>query len=225
MRQLNKEKTPIVFRVGVVLLCAMLITTSMMGGLYARYTTTVTGSATARVAKIDVAVTYDGLPGYTLKDVSFDTDVFAVVETFTVENNGEVSYTYDIQLRLSKDTNVSSFDKPAYQTQFKLSKPEKSITKVLGDTGLSVAIAKGFQTGKAYYAFSTDGTSYGDWIATDVNANTITIVNSPALAIGGKHYYKTIYFVVMDEGLMGSDNSLNCPTMTLFYKITCEQVE
>ena len=111
MRQLNKEKTPIVFRVGVVLLCAMLITTSMMGGLYARYTTTVTGSATARVAKIDVAVTYDGLPGYTLKDVSFDTDVFAVVETFTVENNGEVSYTYDIQLRLSKDTNVSSFDK------------------------------------------------------------------------------------------------------------------
>ena len=50
MKQLN-QKTPWVFRLGVALLCVMLMTTHFTGNLYARYSTTATGSDSARVAK------------------------------------------------------------------------------------------------------------------------------------------------------------------------------
>lgn len=55
MRQSNKFKTPIIFRIGVVLLCFMLISCSMMGGLYARYTNSVSAGDSARVAFFGVS--------------------------------------------------------------------------------------------------------------------------------------------------------------------------
>ena len=54
MKQSN-IKTPLVFRIGVALLCAMLITSHMMGGLYARYHSGVTGNAAGSVAKFSVS--------------------------------------------------------------------------------------------------------------------------------------------------------------------------
>ena len=50
MKELNR-KTPLVFKIGVLLLCAMLITSYMMSDLYARYTVTAFASDSARVAK------------------------------------------------------------------------------------------------------------------------------------------------------------------------------
>ncbi len=51
MKQRNR-KTPLVFRLGLLFLCAILCTSYLIGGLYARYTTSVTGSSTARVAYV-----------------------------------------------------------------------------------------------------------------------------------------------------------------------------
>lgn len=50
MKELNK-RTPLVFKIGVLLLCAMLITSYMMSDLYARYTVTAFAGDSARVAK------------------------------------------------------------------------------------------------------------------------------------------------------------------------------
>ena len=94
MNQLNKANTPLVFRIGVILLCAVFYSVHLMGGLYARYSTTMMGSDAARVAKIDCAVNYK-FSGYgELGDISGDNNtVFALIEEFSVENTGEVSYT------------------------------------------------------------------------------------------------------------------------------------
>ena len=81
MRKSNKVKIPFVFRLGLVLLCMMMFSTSMMGDLYARYSTTASGSATAQVAKIDCAINYE-FSGYgDLGDINGDNDdVFAVMD-------------------------------------------------------------------------------------------------------------------------------------------------
>ena len=82
MRQQNR-KTPIVFRLGVALLCALFITSHMMSGLYARYSTTATGSASASVAKFDIDANcvYDA-----------ETDKYKL----TITNNSEVTVSYSV---------------------------------------------------------------------------------------------------------------------------------
>ena len=60
MRKSN-IKTPILFRVGVAMLCAVLFSSYMMSGLYARYSSNVTGSATAQVAKFSYKIFGDGV--------------------------------------------------------------------------------------------------------------------------------------------------------------------
>lgn len=80
------RKHNIPMRMALVLLCLTMLTTHLTGGLYARYTTTATGSDGARVAKFDVQcnVTKDG-----------DTDGLFKV---TVKNTSEVTITYDLQV-------------------------------------------------------------------------------------------------------------------------------
>lgn len=82
----SNSKTPLVFRIGLALLCAMILSTHLMGNLYARYSTTAVGSDSARVAKFDVTATW-------VKDDSSDTsDAYKL----TVTNNSEVAVTYDV---------------------------------------------------------------------------------------------------------------------------------
>lgn len=52
MRQQN-IKAPIAFRLGLILLCLLLVTVYMMSGIYARYSSTATASSSARVAKFE----------------------------------------------------------------------------------------------------------------------------------------------------------------------------
>ena len=92
MKQVN-IRTPLVFRLGVVLLCAMLITFSMMSGLYARYSTTVTGEASAQVAKFDVQVSGDD-SGVSVA-VSPTTDG---LYTITIANESEVTVQYTLSV-------------------------------------------------------------------------------------------------------------------------------
>ena len=46
--------TPLVFRLGMVLLAALFVTCNMIGGFYARYSISVMDSATVSVARFDV---------------------------------------------------------------------------------------------------------------------------------------------------------------------------
>ena len=92
MKQLN-IRAPFVFRLGVALLCLMLVTFSMVSGLYARYSSTATGEAGASVAKFDVQVTGDDT-GVAV-DVSQATDnVYAI----TITNNSDVTVRYTLSV-------------------------------------------------------------------------------------------------------------------------------
>lgn len=82
MKQSN-IKTPLVFRIGLVLLCAIMFSCYMMSGLYARYSTAVTGSAAATVAKFDVT-----------SDCVYDMESEKYILTIT--NNSEVSVSYEV---------------------------------------------------------------------------------------------------------------------------------
>lgn len=74
-----------------VLFCLVLITTSMMGGLFARYTTTGTGSDSARVAGFHVDVTGpDGV------DINYAIDEDTGTYQLEIANNSEVAVSYSV---------------------------------------------------------------------------------------------------------------------------------
>lgn len=218
MRQSNKMKTPAVFRVALALLCLALLTCNMMSDIYARYSASATGSASARVASIDCSVNYE-FSGYTLEDIDFDAaENYAVIEEFTVTNTGEVAYTYTLDLKLSVDSNDASFSNTTTHGNFSLVAPDK-VDKYLPDNSTA---PNNIQSGKAYYAFSTDGTSY-TWNETELTGDILS-VSQTELSMADVHYYKVIYFVTMSTNL-SSGESINSPQMALFYNITCEQID
>lgn len=92
----GKKKTstgPLLLRIALILLCMVAFSTSMLAGLYARYTAKGRGDDTARVAKFGVTV-----EGFS-KDVTVDASEGETsgTYTFTVHNeNVEVAITYDL---------------------------------------------------------------------------------------------------------------------------------
>ena len=105
MKQSN-IKIPFVFNLGLVLMCLMLISFSMMGGLYARYSTTATGEATAQIAKFDVQVTGDN----TAVAVNV-AEVTKGVYTFTITNNSDVTVEYGLTMADEQPAGiVANFD-------------------------------------------------------------------------------------------------------------------
>ncbi len=97
MKQLN-QKTPWVFRLGVTLLCVMLMTTHLTGNLYARYSTTDSGSDSARVAKFEVTDTWqDGdtaVQNFAVSLAPGESKYYTVA----IQNKGEVAVKYTVKL-------------------------------------------------------------------------------------------------------------------------------
>lgn len=95
MRENTQQNTrvPAVFGIGLVLLCLVLVSMSMTGGLYARYTASASGSDAARVAKFDVGYNFDGA-GQVLP-VSFVPGQKYVCE---ITNSSEVAVTYALSI-------------------------------------------------------------------------------------------------------------------------------
>lgn len=77
-----------------ILFCLVLITTSMMGGLFARYTTTGTGSDSARVAKFAVGG-------------QMNTDQINVVYSLKEDGNNPSEGTYVIKVTSDSEVAVS----------------------------------------------------------------------------------------------------------------------
>ena len=83
---------PLLLRIALVLLCMVAFSTSMLAGLYARYSTKADGEDSARVARFDVKA--EGLSG----DVTVNASQADAAGTyqFTVKNDSEVAITYDL---------------------------------------------------------------------------------------------------------------------------------
>lgn len=80
-----------------ILFCLVLISTSMLGGLYARYVTRASGGDSARVAKFDVVGTGSGLVTVRVEDS--ETGQY----TITVTNRSEVDVSYDVDLLFNRE--------------------------------------------------------------------------------------------------------------------------
>lgn len=94
----NRKSPVIALRAAAVLLVLVLMTTSVVSGRYARYTSTATGSDRARVAKYAVTVTAATgnqivLDPNSSKTVSYD---------FSVTSGSEVAVEYDLTVVFQK---------------------------------------------------------------------------------------------------------------------------
>lgn len=107
MKQLNM-KTPLVFRLGVVLLCVMLMSTHLTGNLYARYSTTATGSDSARVARFSITNTLTTPTQNTAVSLNFyDPEKLKDTITFEVSSSSEVAVEYDVVVTLPSGPDYS----------------------------------------------------------------------------------------------------------------------
>ena len=97
---MGKAKLNIPMCAAVVLLFLTLLSIHLTSGLFARYTTTVTASDSARVAKFDVDVTAD------IKDITVDCEQ-SDSGTFilTVNNKSEVAVIYVLKIKLPTSVN------------------------------------------------------------------------------------------------------------------------
>ena len=91
----SNRRTPAVFGIGLLLLCLVLLSTSMTGGLYARYTASASGSDAARVAKFDVGYQFNEVGAPTTLPVSF---VPGQEYSCEISNSGEVAVTYALSI-------------------------------------------------------------------------------------------------------------------------------
>ena len=102
MRQSNR-RTPVVFHVGLVLFCLVLFSTYLTGGLYARYTTSASGSDSARVARFEI--TGGGNWTDSTENIDLDLNFFDPNKTsaslnFTISSASEVAVKYDVVITM-----------------------------------------------------------------------------------------------------------------------------
>ena len=236
-KELNK-KQPILFYIGMFLLCLVLITSHMTCGLFARYTTTANGSDSARVAKFGCNVYYTQKDYQNISLNVSTSAIYTFVDEFRVTNGGEVSFSYQLNLRLSAYNNSITYQNPVALSHGSLAAPTKANSTKLsliqreGNTvngeivNLNFPSTFGGQTytaGKIYYGFSTDGVNY-TWYnnATKSSSNPETAtLPSKDLAVGGTHYYKVLYFIDLSQ----IDNNFKLPQSALLYSINCTQID
>ncbi len=101
MRDKSRAKVNITLRIAAVMLVLVLISASMISGMYARFTTTAYGEDSARVAKWDVDVTNTST---TMNFNESGTQIVAEKRdyTFTVTNNSEVSMEFFVKVSFDK---------------------------------------------------------------------------------------------------------------------------
>ncbi len=96
----SNRKAPIVFYIGLILLCVWLASFHLFGGLYARYSSFASGSDSARVAGFSVtavAVNNNDEMNLDLRDA---TDAESESYMFSVSNNSEVKVAFTVTITL-----------------------------------------------------------------------------------------------------------------------------
>lgn len=115
------------------LFCLVLITTAMMGGLFARYTATAEGSDSARVAGFDVKVTGPAEGVTCIVTASHPGEI-----TLTVDNDSEVAVSY--KLRIAINETVGCGVRVTLDKEKTLEFPAKEKTELEYDIAGSLAV-------------------------------------------------------------------------------------
>ena len=99
MKKLN-TRTPIAFHIALVLFCLVLFSTYLTGGLYARYTTSASGSDSARVAifRISGSNTWEQNAEVDLQLSFFDQNQATDTLSFTIVSSSEVAVRYSVEI-------------------------------------------------------------------------------------------------------------------------------
>lgn len=209
MRKSN-IKTPLIFRIALILLCVMLLTFSMMGDLYARYVSIFSGDSSTNVAQISYKITplvTNNQDNLSVHQIDVNTippgcKAIAIEETFTLENDGDVSYDYELILSL-KDQNgnnlsaisLITFDTKAWVPPYK-GESEKELTLL---------------NNKFYYSLDSGAT----WLYSD----SPTLKGT--LKYGESVTYTILYFI--DFSTESNDEMMK--KNVLKYNITCSQID
>ena len=211
MKQLN-IKTPLMFSIVVTLLSALLITSHMVSGLYAKYSTTASGSSSARVAKISYHI-YGQSSNHSFPNTSLhDGAVFAVEESFTVTNDGDVAFDYvlDLTLKDAEDQDIAGYtllvpgSGGSSLSEIHVLNSNGSITEEYVPTG----------------QFFCQRLENGEW--TDLSSNAATI--SGTLLIGESHTYRIRYYIDMSDHSGDDTDVAFGHAANLNYTITCTQI-
>ena len=230
MKQWNR-KSPPVFHIGVLLLCAILITTHGMSGLYARYISTSSAQSTATVAKFDVEMAGSSHI-YSNVKININTSaVYTLVDTFRVVNTGQVTFHYDLNLRLSHEAS-GTYDAPTPVSFTSLAAPalggaslhlirnlpSSTQAEIVGLDFPTFTDGKSYTAGKIYYAVSTDGENFTWYEASSADGlGTLNVTGT--LAPNAVCYYKVLHFV----DLSTEDDGFSMQPTSLLYSIQCTQ--
>lgn len=207
MKQSN-SRAPLVFRIGLLVVCALLLSSRLLGGLYARYAATVEATDGGRVAKF--AYSISGLDSdRQLSGVAAlgnSGAVLAVQETLTVSNNGEVTFGFTTNLTLA-DENGNPV------TGYSLGAVASRVFMVDSSSFLDLP---SFSAGRFYYRVGS-----GAWTASATPSLT------GELSPGESLTYTVLYFIDMrldpDSGLP-TDTALG-ERMHLRHSTTCTQLD
>ena len=102
MQKMTK-KTPLVFHIGIALLCLVLFSAHLTSGLYARYTSEASSQDSARVAKFDVASKEKNDVALSIDLDFFDPAKQSDSIEFEVSSSSEVAVEYDVVLVLPEE--------------------------------------------------------------------------------------------------------------------------
>lgn len=229
MKQLN-QKTPLVFRLAIVLLCCLLVSSHLLSGLYARYTSTASATSVVRVAKFDQNIQSGGSEYSKLAVNIKKGTIFAVIDSFVVENTGDVTFEYALKLKLSEKTGSESYDAPSLPSHMSFQAPVRangvrlSHIRMTSDNTrgeivtmdfAAVCGGKTYTAGKIYYAYSDNGVDY-TWV--ESNSAEMNGVLKPS----AKRYYKIVYFLDWSENIAAFTSFTPA---SVLYSITCDQVD
>lgn len=206
------------------LLFAVILTSLLVNGLFARYTAGTSSGDSARVAKFNgVAVAYDyaSIPlkvGDPL--TASDTGNYVFRAAFTVSNTNEVSCTYELTLSLRNEDDSGAAQHTVFAvpsgTSFKTSAgtdangaSQAPVTTTLADFTGSAGT---FTAGSAYFRF--DG---GTWAEAATDGTSLVLSSPETLTVGGSHTWEVLYFVSVDTD-SGFENS------TMAYRAVSTQV-
>lgn len=248
-RKNKEQKTPLIFRIGLILMCAMMISCYMMSGLYAKYTSNITGSGSAKVAKFDCEVNYltNGYGGANMQ--LYDKSIYAVIEEFQVINSGEVSLKYDMDVKLALYSATATFDSntpaPSYCTlnvpenfdtnqlyhirHVSLDTTDGEVVSAQWENILSTKLHTDEETNNisTINGFVTGNIYYG--VSDDGKAYTWNfLTNSSELFLTGElksseaYYYKILYFIDYRNVV---DFDMEDIELSLVYKMQCSQID
>ena len=205
-------KTPSVFVLGLMLMYAVLLTTCMASGTYARYTSSATGSSTATVAQISYQINAQNSNHSVAGTDLHEGAIFAVEETFTIVNDGDVSYDYSLDLTL---TDVNGAAIPGYTLNVPGTTPQTEI-HVMKSGSIE---HENVQGGMFYYERLDTG---GSVVDSHSSANA-TITGT--LPFGASHTYRVRYNIDMRSNT-GTDADIDFGIAAqLRYAITCTQID